>query len=312
MKIVIGATAESWMKVLTDVLSQADIDVSQYAQSEKSLSEDALLLMYSRPEYAIEEAITAGGDIQSAIESWNREAGEMLKLFRHNRKRVHIIHGPSVFDRWDEFYDFVHKTFGMAKPAVDVHTIDLPDSDNEMARVLAKQTAASSLELTDLAGELEASSVLVGQDPPRYTVDWENAYDEFRTLESQANDQENRNEQNIKEIEEENELLLLQLHQVQEELEAYYLEAKDLREQRGGASSMYLDELLTYTVKLEHEYTKLLKSRTWKVMAPVREVSRLVKSLVRGKRVPRNRLPKRPGVMSDEPVGGRYGKRTIV
>lgn len=40
----------------------------------------------------------------------------------------------------------------------------------------------------------------------------------------------------IKDLEEENELLLLQLHQVQEELEVYFLKCKDLEAGRGGSA----------------------------------------------------------------------------
>lgn len=113
----------------------------------------------------------------------------------------------------------------------------------------------------------------------------------------------------LKELEEENALLLLQLHQVQEELEGYYLETK---ENPGGISSIDMDELLSYSVMLEHHYTRLLKSRSWKLMAPLREAGRLVKSVLRGKRIPRNRLPNRPRILAGEPVGGLYGKRTRV
>jgi chromosome segregation ATPase len=44
----------------------------------------------------------------------------------------------------------------------------------------------------------------------------------------------NTTEATIKELEEENELLLLQLHQVQEELERYYLRNKELEQGKGG------------------------------------------------------------------------------
>ena len=83
----------------------------------------------------------------------------------------------------------------------------------------------------------------------------------------------------------------------------------DYNNQRIRFAGDWLDELLSYAVKLEYDYIKLLRSRTWKVMAPVREVGRTVKSLLRGKRVPRNRLPKRPSALADEPIGGRHGNR---
>jgi hypothetical protein len=299
MKIIIGAAPEKWTQALEELLKPAGLDLSRYRGEGALPKEEPFLLVYSRPEYMIEAAAAAGGEIHAAIDAWVGEAREFLRCFRQDRVRVGLVHGPSIFEAPHKFCDLCEKR-AHTPVELAIERVTAPEADTSIAGVFAAQVVSGSVDVKDLAGELEAASSPLTQDPPRYVPDWGAAYEEIRDI---------KNTQPLKELEEENELLLLQLHQVQEELESYYLEAMELR---GGASSMDTDELLSYAVMLEHQYSKLLKSRTWKLMAPVREVMRLVKSILRRKRVPRNRLPKRPGVLADEPVGGRFGKRTRI
>jgi hypothetical protein len=303
MKIVIGATPDSWIKALTDGLTESGMEVLRYSNMEDLPKNGKVLMLYSKPEYSIEASITRGEDTQPVIESWIAEAQEFLKLFRHNRQRVLLLHGPDILMQPESFSSFCQKELNVTVSADKINQINMPPSDREIFRVLAAQAVTGSLELKDLAGELEASAHTLRTDPTRYTPDWVSACNEVRGSD---------NSRPSKELVEENELLLLQLHQVQEELESYYLEAKALREKQGNASTADVEDLLSYAIKLEHEYTKLLKSHTWKAMAPVRHLGRIVKGILRGKKVPRNCLPKRPRVLSNEPVGGRKGRRTRV
>jgi len=121
---------------------------------------------------------------------------------------------------------------------------------------------------------------------------------------SQLKTQKQADPEELNDLKEENELLLLQLHHVQEELESYYLELVDFKANgtsKNGQSTFTLEQdinsLTTYAAELEKKYKRILRSRTWKVLAPVREVGRLLKSIVRGKRVSRNAFPKRPTIM---------------
>lgn len=52
--------------------------------------------------------------------------------------------------------------------------------------------------------------------------------------------------------------------------------------------------LQTYASEIESRYRSVLASRTWRVMAPVREMMRLAKGFLRGKRIPRSSMPKWP------------------
>lgn len=379
MKIVLGAMPEVWADTLEKVLEPFGTEVHRFSQGSEIPQNEEVLLVYSRPEYAIEAAIVERNDIHEALEDWKQEAEALLQFFRRNRRQADMVHGPCVFDLSQEFCEFLDRRFHISISPADIAAVKRPEVDKTVFQVIAAQAVVASTELTDFVGELEASSQPIGSGPPLYLPQWTEAYLELHELEKdkkqmliqlhqvqeelerhyleakelrgqrdeQKNDLEkmtterDQNAQKVKvletelekksveigklskeldklkqeniqpnkELEEENELLLFQLHQVQEKLEIYYLEVKELQ---GCASSMDMDELLSYAVMLEHQYTKLLKSRSWKLMAPIREAGRLLKSLLRRKRVPRNRLPKRPKVLDSEPVGGRYGKRTRV
>lgn len=55
----------------------------------------------------------------------------------------------------------------------------------------------------------------------------------------------------------------------------------------------YQEKFVDYADELERRYLALVNSRTWRAMEPVRLVGRALRRL-RGRPVPRNRLPKRP------------------
>lgn len=349
MNALVAATPGSWAESISGFLSAAGFTVERLRPGAVAPQERTLLI-YSRPEYAVEAAIAAGQKIDPALGEWVREANLVLDLFRRNRSTVTVLDGPTLVSNPELFRTWAKGTLGVTVPERPASSTSVESA--AVSRVIAAQCVSSSLDLRDLAGELEACAIPLGEEPPEYTVSWEDAYGELQRshvagecakqeleeLRSSVEEREVRvrelsgevdelkqraketgealervrSEQGAgtKELEEENELLLLQLHQVQEELESYYLEAKDLREKQGAATARDQEELSGYALMLEHLYLKLLRSRTWKVLAPVREVMRVVKSVLRGKRMPRNRLPDRPAALEGEPVGGFYGKRS--
>lgn len=331
MKAVLGATPDALAERIRGGLAVAGMETVAL-ESDSPLPSGSCLLIYSRPEYTVEAAVESGASVDEALEAWSHDAHRIVDLFRRNRPRVTVVHGPSLLSKPDAFDRWAQETLGRSlsvrepSPASTAHAAALHG-------LLAAQRVSASPELRDLTGELEACAVPLDGEPPEFPVRWEDAYRELQAAratarEVQAAEKTARDLQQaldtatkrqkehevrdgqIRELEEENELLLLQLHQVQEELESYYLEARELREKHGHATARDEDELTGYALMLEHLYLKLLRSRTWKLLAPLREVSRLLKSVIRRKRMPRNRLPDRPALLHDEPIGGFYGRRT--
>ena len=77
-------------------------------------------------------------------------------------------------------------------------------------------------------------------------------------------------EHEIKDLQEENELLLLQLHQVQEELESYYLRNLEL-ENRGDYRPAFSE---ANSRRLQHRYKLMRESTSWRITAPMRVIVR--------------------------------------
>lgn len=67
-------------------------------------------------------------------------------------------------------------------------------------------------------------------------------------------------------------------------------------------------EFVKYADELEKRYLGVLRSRTWRVMAPVRLVGRILRRL-RGRPASRNRLPKRPDLRGDISSRARSRRR---
>src|SRR6056297_1864303 len=98
MKIVLGAMPAVWVDTLEKVLEPSGTEVQRYSQGSEIPDNDEILLVYSRPEYAIEAAIVDEKNIHEAIEGWIQEAEVLLQYFRQNRRRTSMLHGPCVFD----------------------------------------------------------------------------------------------------------------------------------------------------------------------------------------------------------------------
>lgn len=298
MRAIVVGTPYSWGE---DVAARISVTTSGNVQPEwlgtrvdaetlvsRVETEDDLsvVLIYSRPERALEAALSAQADVDDVLSAWQCAAKSLLELQQRAGPRSIVIDGWHAARGHHTLVSLISTWFGL-EPTAGAHTwtsvAALRDNAQDpLGAMLARQGVHESPELLRLADALDAVRFpLPGEHAP-LASDWQAALGSYRRL---LVDKDNRDRQ---------------LAQVQEALERYYLEAKELRDDRGG-SSADVDELIGYALHLEREYTKVLRSRTWKVMAPVREAGRIVKSLLRGARVPRNRLPRRPRLLKTTP-----------
>lgn len=79
-------------------------------------------------------------------------------------------------------------------------------------------------------------------------------------------------------------------------------ELSELRS-RNHRLSKDLEETAKYALTLQGKIQALLKSRTWRMMAPIREMSRLAKGVIRRQRVPRTELPEAPPALRRDKGG---------
>lgn len=187
---------------------ELDAIVDGLAQNSSARS----VIMYPNPVMVLGEKLQAGETLDEAIEDWRAETERLLAVFRRDRRRITLVDGHAALNTPDQFWrqlaarlpialsaDHFEQSAPELQPAGVPHLV--------VAQALRQDEGAAML-----IAELEASSLSLG---PAYRVDVDALVGQGVAGVSSSE---------LDEVREENELLLLQLHQVQEELEAHFLE----------------------------------------------------------------------------------------
>lgn len=224
---------------------------------------------YSRPEYAVAQGMAQGRQASAVLAEWREAMQDLLSQFRQNRRASVMLEAVSVLRHVDEPHpllierapdqnasEAIDQELQLALACLAVQrdpetqklcaeleasTVPLPgwdqpppiDTDRIAAHWAAQQTNQEALEEVRQAAERTERSLQAKLDNAEVQVasleainsslEGESALIKADKTELEADQQQK------KDLEEENELLLLQLHQVQEELEQYYLENLDLK-----------------------------------------------------------------------------------
>ena len=193
------------------------------------LSGIGVLHCFGRPESAVLAALVAGNSPSEALHEWLESNQQGLRVFKRNRVATLVVNIDAAFDDPAELNRHLQQHFG-----VELTATTIPHREEQIASVIQKLIAAQMVvqdeAVRDLAVELEASAVMPAIISP-LTIDFESVVERLDELSAASQAQ-------ITDAKEENELLLLQLHQVQEELEDHYLR---LQEQIKANSKLKLE-----------------------------------------------------------------------
>lgn len=255
MTLIIGTTPHAQWQSLSPLLNQLgwqeqQDDPQTWYQKQGATARHPegarYLLLHTRPESAIAHALDEGIAPEQALEEWLKSATELLRTYKSRRKHAVMVDIAGAAECPDQLLEWLkqnHSAFFDA--ASDVAQAARPQepikAPSELNLMIATQLVAQSSELQGLLPQLEACSVPVSDEHyAQPTVDVmavygqlseqlehkENTVERLKTrLEenekrlSQAHKEKSSTEQSLKG---ENELLLTQLHKVQEELENYY------------------------------------------------------------------------------------------
>lgn len=182
----------------------------------------------------------------------------------------YVRNSDSASSNWNELVAASDPALVAASPRLEPSVLlqqyqSLRSNDNELSQqliTLKAELQKKTTELGEVASKRAVLDKLIGE------------------LESDLTEKD----RTCREIQEENDEILLQLHKVQELLEHEYLAR---------------DEIVTFALTLEKRYEGVLKSKSWAVMKPIRLLGRGLRRLFRGRRVPRNALPKRPASIAE-------------
>ncbi|MEM9313831.1 MAG: hypothetical protein AAGA95_04330 [Pseudomonadota bacterium] len=281
---VIG-NPEPFEGVLRSLEAQSIQSLGALDDLEKSLQQDTkkhAIVVYANPVMVLGDKLQAGGGMTEATANWRDSTERLLSLFRRDRRRITLIDGhaaqraPELLERL--LGDRLSRQLDLAgKPQTDDEPAGLP-------QLVAAQALHQDEVAAALVSELEASSLPLG---PAYRIDVDALI---------ADGLSHATKGAVETMREENDLLMLQLHQVQEELEIQCSKNRRLQEEqreiRAGAKKAALvrdgvqaefneareawgadrkalaDELEWNASTL----TALRRSLSWRLTAPVRRV----------------------------------------
>lgn len=198
-----------------------DIGLEPLQQVMVNLDDVGLLLFYSRPEPFLERAMSAETSAATALETWCTASRSMLETIHRYRSRAVLFNVESAFISASAFMEVCWKRFRLQGSSEGEAIVPAQKAAADIHQLIAAQMVVQSADVQDLLDELEASAV---QSDTISVMPKVNCEDVIAKLGPQGESDS---------LKEENELLLLQLHQVQEELESYYLQLCETEKRLG-------------------------------------------------------------------------------
>ena len=243
-----------------------EVDMEWIHSAMAKLDDLALMMFYSRPEPQLMQALADDLSPSGALEKWCMVARDMLEVIHRHRKRAVLFDVESAFIGSASFKSVCQRQFGLEGDFGNKVAATTHESVAELHRLIAAQMVAQSPDVQDLLHELEASAMPSDLLPVVPYVNCEAALAESRT------------KGNSDQLKQENELLLLQLHQVQEELENYCLQLRESEKKfesnvrTSEALCAKITELQRSLAETQYTLTRIRQSLSWKLTKPLRGV----------------------------------------
>lgn len=181
----------------------------------KTLEHEAahLTFIYDSPECFIAKALEKGDSLDSAVGSCREYIESILNVYRGNRRRITLMELQAVTANPTAALEVIERRAGVPSKQLDSHHSYNSQADvGDVASLVAACLQEEDYDLKRVVKELAASSALNGDHRTESVA---------RRLLA-LRDESSARIGEAKRKEAENELLLLQLHQLQEELETYF------------------------------------------------------------------------------------------
>ena len=259
--------------------ASALIDMSEHPSSLsgwlRATDDTRLLLLHTRPEIAITRAVAQGLAPSAALRAWLETAEELLAVYRHARARSLMISVEPALASPNLCLKTLQQCLGIKVGPLPEQSLQPPESlQSDLQSLIAAQLVAQDDGAVLLVAELEAGSHPIGDPEPPPVLDCDAVWEAEQVVpEETAPDAPSTREH--EELKEENELLLAQLHQVQEELERYYLAYVDTNSKPAATSKARASTEITSANspspgKAKTELQAVLSSASWRITGPLR------------------------------------------
>ena len=259
-------------------------------------STSQLLFFHSRPIPALCRAMARCKPPGEALAAWQKTTHHLLDIVRRQRQRTLLVDVDQALLAPNLFLKTCRQAFGLDAPPwlAPLTTPDLVT--DEFLHLIAAQQVTQTEGMADLLGELEARSATIGCEaaPPLIDCDriWASlqpqpytgtplVQDAYTSVDLVANPRiqpgaviyerldQARLQQEISEAKEENELLLHQLHQVQEELERHSLASQSQGGQHGYLQ-VQIEAERRARLRAEARCESMKQTLSWRITAPLR------------------------------------------
>lgn len=193
----------------------ADLTAPETAAQQRDNTPGAhLVLLYPDPQAALAKAMAEGQTPSASLQAWQQSMEPLLAVCRANRRHTTLICAQGLLADPAPLNTALAERLGQPLYPAPANTPAAPENPTEFS-VLATYTLAEAPGIQPLLTDLEVSSL--GYVQPQ--GDLAAADSAFETLTAP---------QVSTEYKEENDLLIQQLHTVQEELEQHLIEKKEL------------------------------------------------------------------------------------
>lgn len=206
-------------------------------------SNGTVYVFYSHPSVYIAHGLKLGKRKEELIESWLRGINHALNGHKENRRKVRLI---CLEDALNNQQKLAQET-GLSGSELKAFELNA----NQFKMMAGHQLAMQNDDILRLIGRLEASSLQLGDQFYSPNIDVESVLSQIDSMSSSVDEFKNdiqayrqrnldlenennelmKNTHKLRDVEDDNELLLLQLQQVQEELERYFIEFRDNKKQ---------------------------------------------------------------------------------
>ncbi len=327
MQLILGTTPEPNWRAISELFKQAGWAVLQSVSEASPPDTDTqtsggscVVLLHSHPVEAIAHTIANGTPPEKATEIWLSAAEEMVDFYTRHHNQAAMVHMP---------YLMVEPTAQLSTIATHLQLINLSQPPISikaeqaplLERVLASQLVQQNPRFATLLSRIEACTI------PQEGLSYRAPYLDLNAANSQLatlrTDAEKSNELlsvlsvQSKQLQKENDLLLKQLHLVQEELEAKYFNHDQLTEQLVQLKQQYSESEnataerrdqqgneLAYAnhqiQNLQIELNRIKSGKAFKASALVKALSEMFKSSHAKKALKKQtELIKRSGIFNE-------------
>ena len=223
------------------------------------------LLLYSDPIRVIAPRLAQDADPAEAVADWVEQTRPVLEAHRRIRARSLVVEQTAALDSPGDLMGELNRRLGIAlRPIAGSQAAPAQDEPDPVHLLLADSALRQNVAARRMAAELEASSL------PLPVANGQ-ALNLSATVRAYR-DKSSAPPESLQDLKEENDLLLQQLHHVQEELERYYLDNQQL--QSGGFETQKMRKRIS---DLERRVRYFENSKSWKITAPLRAVLKLFK-----------------------------------